>query len=512
MGSNINNKKITKNMIALYMRMGISMIISFYTTRVILEILGAEDYGLNNLVAGIVSMFSFLNASMGTAVQRFYSIEIGKNNIERLKKVFGTGLYLHVWVAVITTIIAELFAVLFLSNLEIPNSRMYAAHVVFQMSIISMALNILSVPYTALLRAREKFSYIAIIEIIQSFLRLGVLFALYYINYDKLITLSIFNFLITIYFLGTQVVFARKYIEAKGGIVRDKQLIKEMLSFISMLLFTVLALYGRDQGIVVLINIFFGLTINAAYAITMQVINIANTFVGNFKQALIPQIMSTYGSGDHKSMEKLMFFGTRTTFILMLMITLPLIFEGEFLLNLWLESPPPYTKELIILAAIYINVSSFTYFLYQGVHATGNIVKQQSIISLFYLLNIALVYIFFHLGFNFYTGLWVNIFIALLKSIFDIYYINKCIEFNLYYFLRKITIQCLILSIIVCGLGYIINIICGVGLFRFIFSSITLILATATLGFIILFTDDEKKKLYHIIKTAFVKRNIYVKK
>ena len=151
MTSRINNKKITKNTIALYVRMGISMIISFFTTRITLQVLGVEDYGLNNLVAGVVSMFSFINASMGTAVQRFYSIEIGKNNKERLSKVFGTGLYLHILVALITLLLAELFAVFFLHKLEIPENRMFAAHIIFQISVISLILNIISVPYTALL-------------------------------------------------------------------------------------------------------------------------------------------------------------------------------------------------------------------------------------------------------------------------------------------------------------------------------------------------------------------------
>ena len=162
------NNKIAKNTIALYIRMAITMFISFFTTRITLEVLGVEDYGLNNLVSSVVALFSFLNGSMGTAVQRFYSIEIGKGEEERLGRVFGSGLSLHMLVAAITVVLMEVFAIFFLYKLNIPQDRIFAAQVVFQISIISMALNILSVPYTALLRTREEFSKIAIADVMQS--------------------------------------------------------------------------------------------------------------------------------------------------------------------------------------------------------------------------------------------------------------------------------------------------------------------------------------------------------
>ena len=188
MAFQINKDKIAKNTVALYIRMGITMLISFFATRVTLQVLGVEDYGLNNLVGGIVAMFSFINSSMGTAVQRFYSIEIGKKDDGKLKRVFSAGLYCHIVVALITFLLTEIFAIFFLSKLQIPPERMLAAHIVFQTSIVQMLLNILSVPYSALLRARERFSSTAIIDIIQAVLRLGVLYLLFIISFDKLIS------------------------------------------------------------------------------------------------------------------------------------------------------------------------------------------------------------------------------------------------------------------------------------------------------------------------------------
>ena len=187
MSYEINKKKIAHNTVSLYIRMGFTMLVSFFTTRIVLQVLGVEDYGLNNLVGSIVSLLSFINGSMGTAVQRFYSIEIGKKNETRLSRIFGTGLYIHIIVALITVIIAEIFAIFFLDQLNIPPNRLITAHWVFQISIVSLALNIINVPYSALLRAREEFSKMAIIDIIQAVLRLLILFPLFYATFDKLI-------------------------------------------------------------------------------------------------------------------------------------------------------------------------------------------------------------------------------------------------------------------------------------------------------------------------------------
>ena len=197
----IDKKKMAKNTIVLYIRMIFIMVISFFTSRITLEQLGVDDYGLNNLVGSIVSMLSFLNGSMGTAVQRYYCVEIGKNNNSALKRVFGCGLLLHIVIALLTIVLAEVFAIFFLHKMNIPEERMQAAQIVFQISIISMAGNIISVPYAALLRAREMFDKIAIVDIIQAILRLVILYLLIIVDYDKLITLSLLGLGVTLFYI-----------------------------------------------------------------------------------------------------------------------------------------------------------------------------------------------------------------------------------------------------------------------------------------------------------------------
>lgn len=443
-----DNKKIAKNTIALYIRMAITTVVSFLTVRVTLQVLGSEDYGLNNLVGSIVAMFSFINGSMGTAVQRFYSYEIGKNNEQRLAKVFGAGMYLHICIALITLLIGEFFAILFLHYLNIPQERMFAAHVVFQISLFSLVCNILNVPYAAMLRAREDFTKFASLDILQALGRFVILYLLYIISFDKLITLSLLNACITLSYIGGVILLARKYPESKFHVERDKTLIKEMTGFISLLLFTVLFSILRDKGIVVLINLFFGLAINAAYAIAAQIMHLASSFAMNFKQALVPQLMAAYSSSETGRMNQLINTGTKITYVLMLLITMPVIFEPYFVLDIILADVPDYASTFTTLILINVNLSSFTYFLYQAVHATGRIKGQQTYMSALYFINILMIYIMFKFGFNCYSALYVTIVCSLIQCVVNIIYAHKTFAFNVGQFVESIVSKSVLIALI----------------------------------------------------------------
>lgn len=487
-----DNKQIAKNTIALYIRMAITMAVSFLTVRVTLQVLGSEDYGLNNLVGSIVAMFSFINGSMGTAVQRFYSYEIGKNNVHRLAKVFGVGMYLHICVALITLLIGEIFAIFFLHYLNIPQERMFAAHVVFQISLLSLILNILNVPYTAMLRAREDFTKFATLDIIQALGRLVILYLLYIISFDKLITLSLLNACITVSYIGGIIFLARNYSETKFRIERDKQLIKEMTGFISMLLFTVLFSILRDKGIVVLINLFFGLAINAAYAIASQIMNLASTFAMNFKQALVPQLMAAYSSGNIARMNQLINSGTKITFVLMLLITMPIMFEPYFFLDIILADVPEYAPTFTTLVLINVNVSSFTYFLYQGVHATGKIKQQQVYMSALYMSNVVLIFMVYKLGFNCYSAIYVTILCSFLQCIVNVFYAKQTFGFDVRCFVLKIFNKSFILAAMTVGVLLSTSFFQD-DLQRFV---IRLIMSTTVVllgGYYIYFDDKEKE-------------------
>lgn len=495
----VDNKKIARNTIALYIRMTITMAIGFFTARVTLQQLGVEDYGLNNLVGSIVSMFSFINGSMGTAVQRFYSIEIGKGNENRLKRVFGTGLYLHIWVALITVFLAEIFAIFFLHRMNIPEERQIAAQVVFQISIFSLALNIINVPYAALLRAREMFDKTAMVEIVQAFLRLGILYFLIVIDFDKLIVLSVLGFGVTLYYVASLSILARRFDESHSLPIKDNELIKKMLSFISMLLLTVLCQLAKTQGLVMLINVFFGLIINAAYAVAVQVSNMVSTFAQSFKQSMVPQMMAACGAKDYTSMHKIINMGTKITFLLLMMISIPIIFEADFILGIWLKRPPEYAANLVRLVLIYVNISSFTYFQYQGVHAIGNIKSQQIWMSSMYLFNILLIFLVFKLGANYEAALYVNIFISLIQCVVNLWYSRKQYAYGLRLFFVRILIPCLLVVAIVVGVCCLLIVIMQPTPYRFIALFVISEILLLLVGYFLLLDKYEKNKICTVI-------------
>ena len=500
MGSQLsNNKRIAKNTMALYIRMGITMLISFFTTRITLEILGFEDYGLNNVVASVVSMFGFINGSMGTAVQRFFSVEIGKNNGKNLSLTFGTGLYLHIIVALITLVIAEIFAIFFLSKLNIPQERLWAAHIVFQISFFSLFATIINVPFAALLRAHEKFSEIAIFDIIRALLKLGVLFLLYRINFDKIVALSALNFGVSLVYIVGITILAFRYKEVSFRIVRDKDLIKKMLNFISMLLFTVLASVLNKQGIVIVVNLFFGLTINAAYAVAFQVSRILETFAMNFKQSVVPQLMQAHSANDVSRMNKLIFMGTKVTFLLMMLISIPIIFETDYLLNFWLKDPPAHATVFTKLIIIGVNINTFYYFIYQAVHASGKIIKQQVLTSISYFLSIIVVYVSFKLGANFYYAAYVPIAFSVIRNIVVIYSATESIDFKAMEYISKVILPCLALVLVLTVASLLPRILMDSSLLRL--SSILLINTsiTAAFGYFLVLSRQERKSLSNLV-------------
>ncbi|UTC48240.1 MATE family efflux transporter [Treponema vincentii] len=505
MAFQINTKKIAKNTITLYIRQIITMFISFFTVRVTLNQLGVEDYGLNNLVGSIVSMFSFINGSMGTAVQRFYSYEIGRNNQGALKRIFGTGLYLHLIVALITLVISEVFAFFLLERMNIPHQRLFAAQVVFQISIFTLILGIVTVPYSALLRSRELFSKTALIEVIQAFLRLANLSLLVFLSFDKLIVLAILNFIVSAAGILAFVLLARKFEETHTYPISDKTIIRQMLKFVSLLLLTVLSSLLNTQGIVMLINIFFGLTVNAAYAIAVQVQNAVNTFVTNFKSSMVPQIMASYGAGDFKSMHTMINIGTKITFVMLLMVTYPLMFSAQWILTIWLKNPPEYSAMLVVLTLVSINISSFTYFHGQGIHASGSITKQQIWLSSSYLGAIVLTFILFKIGVSFYSAIFVNMGIGILQNIVNVYYASKCFQYSLKTFINTILLRVfpfIVVTLCIFLVEYRLTI---ADVPKFIVVLSTDIIIVPILSFVIVFNKHERSFVHTFLLNKFSK-------
>lgn len=409
-----------------------------------------------------------------------------------LSKIFSTGLYLHVIIAFITWVIAEIFAWGFIEKLNISPDRMFAAKCVFQISTVSLVLSVLNVPFAALLRAREEFRRIAVVEIIQAFLRLAVLYFLYVIDYDKLIVFSLLNFVVTVYYVFSTVYIARRYKEARICLSSDKKLMKEMLHFTLMLVLAIFAKLFRDQGIVILVNLFFGLAINAAYAIAIQIKQVIDNFTSNFKQSVVPQLMSSYGENNIERMNKLIFSGTKITFFLTLLITCPIILESEYLLNLWLGKAPESSSMYTSLILLEFIIYSFPYFLVQTIHATSKLRKIQIITSSIYLFNTLCCYLALLIGANCYSVVYISIIISVLLLIISVKCVSDVIQFDVMYFYTNIVCKCVLVSALTFAVSMIPLFILDSSFLRLVFITILSSISLIFGGYCIALNKEER--------------------
>lgn len=398
-----NNTRIAKNTLMLYARMILLMVISLYTSRVILDTLGIEDYGINNVVAGVITMLSFITGSMSCAVTRFLTVAIGEGDPENSKKIFGSLLLIQVILAAIIVVFGETFGLCFVMNkLVIPENRMVAAMWVYQFSILSSVIGVLMVPYNAAIIAHEKMKAFAYISIFDTVLKLVIVYMLVISPIDKLITYAVLFFCIScvdqiIYFTYC----AKNFNETRTNLVYEPKKFKEIFGFSGWVVTGYLAIFGATQGLNILLNMFFGAAINAARGVAVQVQTIALSFGRNFQTALNPQLIKSYASGNYEYSYTLLNASTKYTYFMLLFICLPLMLEAPLVLDWWLVDVPDSTViflRLILCSSIVAAISSPTSVV---VNATGKIKKFQICEASTYLLILPISYIalkFFHVS------------------------------------------------------------------------------------------------------------------
>lgn len=395
-----NNKRIAKNTMLLYVRTLFIMLVTLYTSRVVLNTLGVTDYGVYNVVGGVVAMFGFINSSMSSATQRYITFALGKGDMAQLQKVFSTALQIHVFIAALIVVLGETVGLWFMyTQMQIPADRMDAAFWVLQCSIVSTVVMIISVPYNADIIAHEKMSAFAYISILEAVLRLAVVYVLLVFSYDKLI---LYAFLI----LGVQLLVRlcytrycnRHFKESKYRHVWDKRLMKEMSGFAGWSLFGNLSGVFTGQGLNMLLNVFFGPVVNAARAVAVQVQGAIQQFVGNFQMALNPQITKTYAKGEMEEMHKLIFRSARFSFYLLFFISLPVLFETDFILTIWLKTVPEHTVVFLRIMICTSLIYSLANPLIAANQATGKVKKYQAVCGTILLLILPVSYVCLLLG------------------------------------------------------------------------------------------------------------------
>ena len=395
-----NNKRIAKNTLLLYFRMLFMMAVSLYTSRVVLNALGVEDFGIYNVVGGVVAMFSMLSGSLSSSITRFITYELGTGNRESLKRIFSSAVTIQIGLAVLIILLAEAFGVWFLNvKMNISDERIVAANWVFQFSILTFAINLISVPYNATIIAHERMSAFAYISILEAIGKLAVAFLIVISPMDKLIFYAILMCAVALIVRFAYGIYCKRHFEeCSYHFIFDKDLLKRMFSFAGWNFIGSTSSVLRDQGGNVVINLFCGPAVNAARGIAFQVNNAVNGFVTNFMTALNPQITKSYAAGDRDYMMTLIYQGARLSFYMLLLLSLSILINTHYILGLWLKIVPEHTVLFVQLVLIFAMSESISNPLITAMLATGKIRIYQLVVGGLQLMNLPVSYALLRMG------------------------------------------------------------------------------------------------------------------
>lgn len=474
-----------------------------FSSRIILQGLGASDYGIYNVIGGVVSMMVFLNSALNASTSRFLTYELSIGNIEQLKKTFSASLNLHILVAIIVVVICETAGIWFLYNkMEIPADRMTAAFWILQFSIVSMAINYTQVPYNASLVSHENMSIYAYVGLYEAFSKLLIAYLIKYAPIDRLIFYGLLLMLNTVAIqLFYRYYTKRKYIECRFRWITDGILYKKLLSYSVWDLFGGMAGVSQNQGVNVLLNVFFGPTVNAARGISFQIQGAVKMFINNFLTAVRPQVVKSYAENNYPRMYGLTFQSIKFSLLIMMALIIPIIFETDFILNIWLGNTYPmetslFTK-IVLISALFdvIEIGQNMAF-----HAIGRIKTGNVVCGTIMILSLPISYVLLKLGFPSYIPFIIVIITNILNEILTLLIMKSYVDFSFIKLLKDtyLPVICVLIITIIPPIC-----ICNVlsdGAFRFFLVLITVELSILFSGWLIVLTKEEKIKIISIIK------------
>ena len=495
MSTSENNKRIAKNTLMLYIRMLITMVVGLFTSRIVLQTLGVEDYGIYSVVGGIVSMFTFLNGGMISATQRYLNFELGRGNQEQLSKVFSTSVQIHALISLVVLLLSETIGLWFLyEKLVIPAERLDAAFWVFQFSIVACVVNIISVPYNAVIVAHEKMSVFAYMSILDVVLKLLIVYLLYISPWDKLVAYAALLLCVSLLMRWIYARYCQKHFsEAHYRHHFDKALLKEIFSFSGWGFLGNLAVMLYSQGLNMMLNIFFGPVVNAARGIALQVQGVVQGFVGNFQMALNPQITKSYATGDLAQMHSLMFRSARFSFFLLFLLALPILLEANYILQLWLGKFPEDTvvfMRWIIGTSLIFTISNPSIIANQ---ATGRIKEYQIVIGGILLLILPISYIGLVLGAPAYSVFIIHFCVETITQIPRMYLLRKLIDLSIREYIYNIYLRILIVVLISILLPLYLHCQMSEGFFRLVCVGSVSVVSVGITVFLLGLTVGERK-------------------
>lgn len=490
-----NNRRIAKNTLLLYFRMLLTMVVSLYTSRVVLDTLGVEDYGIYNVVGGVVAMFSVISGSLSAAISRFLTYELGKGDKDALKNIFSSAVTIQLALGLIILILAEVLGIWFLNEkMNIHESRMYAANWVFQLSIVTFIINLVSVPYNAAIIAHERMSAFAYISILEVSAKLLIVYMLLISPFDRLIFYAILMAFVALVIRLVYGYYCKCHFEeCNYQFIFDKNLLKRMFGFAGWNFIGASSAILRDQGGNIVINLYSGPTVNAARGIAYQVNAAVQGFVINFMTALNPQITKSYASGDREYMRVLIYQGARLSFYMLLLLSAPIILNTHYILDLWLKQVPEHTVQFVRLVLIFAMSESISSPIVTGMLATGNIKKYQIIVGLLQMMNLPISYIFMLNGFAPEMVFVVAIIISQFCLVARLCMAHYALGISLLHFLLQVYLNVITVSFISLILPSIIVFILQESFNSFILSSITSVICTMLTIYFIGCNKKERK-------------------
>ena len=500
-----NNKRIANNTFYLYIRMGLVLVVSLFTTRVVLQSLGVEDYGIYNVVSGFVAMFSFLNTSMSNGVQRFYNFSLGSNYEYTIKDVYNTALQIQCLLAIILLLLLETLGIWYIcTQMVIPLERLNAAIWIFQFSVLSLVLLILQIPYSAAIMAYERMDYYAYLSVFDVVAKLGIAYAIKYAETDKLILYGALSLLVSLISFFLYYIYAkRQFHDLECDYRIRKQLLKPMLSFSGWNIFGSFAYMIKSQGLNMLLNVFFGPIVNAARGISNMVMSAVQGFQSNIVIAFRPQLVQSYASGDNSRVLNLFYSLSKVSFILLAALSIPIIIELDFILHLWIgDTIPDYTAPFTILVLINMVISSLNTPVSQVVHATGKMKTYQLCTSLMVCAILPVSWVFLKFGFDPISVYWVSLILTIINQIVCNLLLKKIFSYSIREYFMKVICPCVIFSVLVPIIPYIVSRELSASFLRLILIGIISVAISIVVSYFIVLDKSEKKVIL-----TFIKRN-----
>lgn len=496
MSTNENTKRIAKNTVFLYIRMFFLLLIGLYTVRVVLTVLGVEDYGIYNLVGSVVVLFSFINASSSASTQRYLNFALGENDTQKAQNVFNSSIVIHLIVALIILILSETVGLLLLNYyLVIPAERMVAANWVYQFSVLTTVINILKIPYNATIIAYEKMSFFALLSVIEGISKLLIVFLLKIFPFDKLILYSIFIAVISlILFLAFFIYVTKNYEISKFKRNKDKELYKELISFSGWNLISSIGDVVATQGLNFIVNRFYGVIVNAAMGIANQVNNAVYGLISNFQVAFEPQIVKSYASDEKEYLLNLIFKTSKFSYFMLYFFVLPLSLNASFVLEIWLKEVPDYSIIFLRLILVFSLINAMIGPLWMVSYAIGDIRNYQIIAFCVAIAQLPLLWVGLKIGLPAYSVIIVKIFSISLFSLWRLGYLRKRMCFPVKQYIYKVIIPIIVVTIISFFISFVSFKITN-GIIQFFVSCAVTVICNSVLFYYIGCTYNEKQTL-----------------